>query len=161
MLAPRTPSGSHSATAVGFRHLHQSVRVSRAHSAHQLAETVTRSAILTKRIFINRRTNKSLIFVKIDEYITDALFSVGTDFVTLVALALVRSFGVDTVAVLAQIGVRSAFIDVAAVVRHSHLSVTFGTDAHERADEVLAGEFAIVRWSGAFIDIYTKKEDTI
>lgn len=130
MLAPRTPSGSHCATAVGFRHLHQSVRVSRAHSAHQLAETVTRTAI-------------------------DALFAVGTDFVTLVALALVRSFGVDTVAVLAQIGVRSAFVNVAAVVRHSHLSVTFGTDAHERADEVLAGEFAIVRWSGAFIDILT------
>ena len=130
--------------------------MSRAHSAHQLAETITRTAILTEEIFI-RRTNESFIFVKSDEYITDALFAVGTDFVTLVAFALVGSFGVDTVAVLAQIGIRGAFVDVAAVVRHSHLSVTFGTDAHERADEVLTGEFAIVRWSGAFIDIYAKK----
>ena len=59
------------------------------------------------------------------------MFAVGTDFVTLVALALIGSFGVDTVAILAKIGIGGAFVDVPAVVRHSHLSVAFGTDAHE------------------------------
>lgn len=55
--------------------------------------------------------------------------------------------------VLTQIVVGRAFVDVAAVVRHSDLLESFWTDAHEGANQVLAGEFAVVGRSGAFIHI--------
>lgn len=57
--------------------------------------------------------------------------------------------------VLAQVAVGGAFINVSTVVRHAHLSVAFRADAHERADEVLAGEFAVVGRSGAFVHVLT------
>jgi hypothetical protein len=75
----------------------------------------------TDQIHLNKTTN----------CITDGLFAAGNDFVTLVALALIESFDVDTVAILAKTDVGGAFVDVPTVVRHSHLSVAFGTDAHE------------------------------
>ena len=87
---------------------------------------------------------------------TDALFAVGTDFVSLVALALVRAFGVDAMTVLAEIGVGGAFVDVATVIRHSNLSEAFGTNAHERTDEILASEFAVVCRSGALVHVFLK-----
>lgn len=57
--------------------------------------------------------------------------------------------------VLAQIAVGGAFINVSTVVRHAHLSVAFWADAHERADEILTGEFAVVGRSGAFVHVLT------
>ena len=58
--------------------------------------------------------------------------------------------------VLAQVVVGGTFVDVAAVVRHSNLLVSFRTDAHEGADQVLASEFAVVGWCGALVDIYAE-----
>ena len=79
--------------------------------------------------------------------ITNALFAVGTDFISLVALALLRAFGVDAMAVLAKICVGGTFVNIAAVVGHSHLSEALRTNAHKRTDKILTGKFAIVGWS--------------
>ena len=45
MFAHETPSGAHSAAAIGFGYLHQTVGTRRAPSVHQLTETVTSPAI--------------------------------------------------------------------------------------------------------------------
>ena len=85
--------------------------------------------------------------------ITDTLLSVKTGLESFVTFTLIRSFGVDAVTVLAQVVVGCALVDVAAVIRHSDLLESFRADAHEGANQVLAGEFAVVGWSGAFIHI--------
>jgi hypothetical protein len=56
-------------------------------------------------------------------------------------------------AVLAQIAVGRTFVDVSAVIGQTNLLVALGTDAHERADEVLASKFAIVGRRGAFVHV--------
>ena len=84
---------------------------------------------------------------------TDALLSIGADFESFVTFARVRSLGVDAMAVLAQIAVGRTFVDVSAVIGQTNLLISLRTDAHERTDEVLASEFAIVGRRGAFVHV--------
>jgi hypothetical protein len=80
-------------------------------------------------------------------------------FVTLVTITPERALQIDAVAVLAQVRVGSALVDVSAVVCQPDLGVALGTDAHERTNQILALELAIVGWGDALVHVYNLSGD--
>lgn len=94
-----------------------------------------------------------LISLLLLQVLTYALLSVVTGLEPVKAIAFVRARLVDTISVLAHVHIFSTFVDVPTLVR-ADLSVTLGTDARKRSDQVLAREFAIVRRCHALVDVY-------
>ena len=115
--------------------------------------TIGGSRIPSGDLFLERTLWSVAQLVQQVNIFTDALLSIGADFESFVTFARVRSLGVDAMAVLAQIAVGRTFVDVSAVIGQTNLLISLRTDAHERTDEVLASEFAIVGRRGAFVHV--------
>jgi len=85
--------------------------------------------------------------------LTNALFPIVTCLEPVEAITFVRARLIDAISVLAHVHVFSTLIDVSAFIR-ADLSVTLGTDARKRPDQVLAREFAIVRRRQTLVNVY-------
>lgn len=129
-LTMGSPSFSHGATTTSSCHMLHIVSMRITSSMDQLTETEPNSSINTR-------------------------LSIVGWFEAFVTITSVASLEVHAAAILAEATVDGAFVDISAIVGHADLLVAFWTDAHERANEVLAEKLAVVCGCGAFIHVYT------
>jgi len=94
-----------------------------------------------------------LISLLLPKVLTYALLSVVTGLEPVIAIAFVRARLIDAISVLAHVRIFSTLVDVPTLIS-ADLSVTLGTDACKRSDQVLAREFAIVRRRHALVNVY-------
>lgn len=85
-------------------------------------------------------------------HFTYARFSIFAWLEAIETSTTVTPLQVDAMALTTKAGIQSAFVDILAVTSGPDLLITRGTNAHERADQVLALELAGVG-EGALVDV--------
>jgi hypothetical protein len=94
-------------------------------------------------------------------YHTYALFVVMAGLKTIIAITAVTSLKVDTVTIPTNFGIGNTLVNITAIICESYLLVTLRTDAHERSNQVLTHEFAVVGRCHTFIHICIKSMSNI
>lgn len=128
MFAQRTPREAHGAATVCLSNLNEILRSSRTNTSDELPEAVAFPPVET-------------------------LFPILARCKAFITFALVGSSCVQTTTVFAYVGVDCAFVNVLTIIGHADLLVSFRTDAHEAADQVLAHVLAIVGRGLALVNV--------